>query len=152
MSINRTSTNLVRFLGSQLSAEVSRGQFGNVFRSGSSVEKSINASVLRLTSGNLVPASVNIEEYHAAFAFLEQRGISKLVAEAMAVVFVDVARTQNVGVMSLLDNADSSSLSLVKNQVYQIINQLRDSTSQLSNASAANNNNSLISRQLKPYA
>lgn len=152
MSVNRTSTNLVRFFGSQLSAEVDRAQFGNVFRSGSSIEKSIDASILRLTRGNLVPASVNIEEFHAALGFLEERDIPRIVAESMAVVFVDVAKVQKVKVMQLLDSVETSSISLVRNQVYQLINQLRDNTSKLSNASAANNNNSLISRQLKPYA
>jgi hypothetical protein len=152
MAVNRTSTSLVRFLGTQLSAEISRAQFSNVFRSGQSTERTITPSVIRLTSGNLVPAAINIDEFYAAAAFLESRGISQLVAQAMAVVFVDVAKNQNVGVMRLLDSADSESISLVRKEVYQIINQLRDSTSQLSNAPAAQNANSLVNRQLKPYA
>lgn len=152
MSVNRTSTNLVRFFGAQLSAEFSRGSFTNVFSSGTGQERSVDPGVVRLVQTDLVPASINTNEFDAVSAFLQTRGSSKQAANAMAVVFIDVANKERIPAMQLLDALDTDSVKLSKNTVYRIINQLRDITNQLSNASSTDNKQSLISRNLKPYA
>lgn len=148
MAVNRTSTNLIRFLGAELSGEINRSSLSNVFRNNQGGERSIAADVLRMTDENLVPASININEFESAIAFLQRRNVAPNAVRAMAVVFVDVAERSGVSVMSILNNADKNVIGLLEARVYEYINQLRDGTSQLSRAPRINNNKSLISRRL----
>ena len=148
MAVNRSSTNLVRFLGAELSVELNRSSLSNTFRSGRGGERSLPPDTVRLSDADLVPASINIGQYEAALAFLQKRGVSPNAVRAMAVVFVDVANRSGTSVMSFLNNVDNNVVGLLEARVYDYINQLRDPSSQLSRAPRISNKNSLISRRL----
>src|SRR6056297_2098287 len=131
MTINRTSSSLVRYLGSNVKTTVSRGKLVNTVVRGQGNEQTRNAAVQR-TDSNLVPASVDIGDYQAAFAYLERRGVSPVAAQTMAVVFIDAAKANNQSVMSLLESASDEALAITNANTYTFINQLRNLTTQLS--------------------
>ena len=150
MAVNRTSTSLTRFLGAQLSVEQSQGAFGNVFRRGDGTQRSRPAEISRLSEGDLFPASVNIEKYHAAVSFFQRRGAEPNVIPALAIGLIDVAKKLNQDVYSLLNVNDSNQLDLIEEKVYLYLNQLRDATNQLGSVNSVNNSTSLIRRRLYP--
>jgi len=148
MAANRISTNLVRYLGADLSARSNRGKLSNVVKDGQGREIVVPADAQRTFDTNLVPASINVGEFDAAQGYLQQRGAEPLAAKAMAVVMVDAARAQGVSVMALLEGSNTETLSLLEANTYRFINQLRDGTSQLSASRGVDNRTSVRSRYL----
>lgn len=147
MTVNRTSTSLVRFLGAEVSARQTNGKLANNVKNGLGGERTLPADQQR-TANTLEPDSLNIAEYQAALAHMQRVGAEPLTAKAMAVVMVDAAKAQSVGVMSLIDSSSTTEMALVSNQAYIYINQLRDGSSQLGASQTINNANSLRSRYL----
>ncbi len=148
MTVNRISTSLVRYLGAGVSARNVSGRLSNIVKDGQGTEIVQPADAQRTFNTNLVPASINVGEFHAARGFLQQRGAEPLAAKAMAVVFVDAARAQGVSVMSLLEGANEEKVALLQAQTYKFINQLRDESSQLSGSRSIDNRVSVRSRYL----
>ena len=147
MAVNRTSTSLVRFLGAEVSARQTNGKLSNNVKNGLGGERTQPADQQR-TANTLEPEAINIAEYQAAFAHMQGAGAAPLAAKAMAVVMVDAAKAQGVGVMSLIDSASPTEVALVSNTAYTYINQLRDGSSQLGASQAIDNTKSLRSRFL----
>jgi hypothetical protein len=150
MTVNRVSTSLVRFFGAGVKAQQAGGKLSNLVSDGQGGETPMAADVQRFLTKGLTPASVNIHDYQSALGHLERLGASPLAAKAMALVFVDAAKAQGVSVMSLIESTNSSQLSLLSAETYKYINQLRDSTNQLSGSVAVDNSLSLRSRYLIP--
>ena len=148
MAANRISTNLVRYLGADVSARKSNGKLSNLVKDGQGREIVQPADAQRTFNTNLVPASINVGEFDAAQGYLQQRGAEPLAAKAMAVVMVDAARAQGVSVMSLLEGSNTERLSLLEANTYKFINQLRDGSSQLSASKGVDNRTSVRSRYL----
>ncbi len=137
--VERVSTELVRFFGVQLSREISGGKFANVFRGGDQSQTTVPASFDRLSRANLQPASINIDEYQTALGFLLDGGAGKTVAPAMAVAFVDVAKSLGVTVSALLTVSDQKTIGILQEKAYKFLNRLRDSTSTLGRAEPVDN-------------
>lgn len=137
--VERVSTELVRFFGVQLSREVSNGKFANVFRGGDQSQVSSTASLDRLSRTNLIPASINIDQYQTALGFLLESGAEKAVAPAMAVAFVDVAKSLGITVSALLTVSDEKTIRVLQDRAYKFLNRLRDSTSSLTIAESVDN-------------
>lgn len=150
MTIKRTATSLVLFLGAELSAQSSLSKLTNVFKGGQGTEKAAPAVVRRLTSPELVPASININEYQIAKAHLEKAGASPGAVKAMAVVFVDTAEYLGVSVSSLLVRTTDKTIGLLQSRVFDYLNQLTGTTSQLGKVVEIKNDRSFISRRLRP--
>lgn len=152
MTVERSSTSLVRFLGAEVAARKTGGKLVNIIRNGLGGEIAPDASSQRVGesagAGNAVPASINIAEYEAALAHMQQNGAAPLAAKAMAVVMVDTAAAQGVNVMALLKTTGAREIALVSNAAYSYINQLRDLSSQLGGSETIDNNKSLRSRYL----
>lgn len=150
MTVERSSTNLVRFLGASVKATQNQGKLVNTVSNGQGGESTRrSASVGRLANRGQGAASINIADYQAALGYLELRGVPHLAAKAMAAVLVDSAKSQGIGVMKLLETS-SQRVSLSDNNVFNRINQLRDGTSQLSNSRPIDNSKSTKSRFIKP--
>ena len=148
MAVNRISTSLVRFLGAEVSARSNNGSLANVVKEGQGTEIVSPAYTQRVFNTSLTPASVNVKEFDAALGFFENRGAEPLAAKAMALVMVDAAKSQGVPVMRLLDGSDTQQIALFEAQTFNLINQLRDGTSQLSGSKPTNNQTSVRSRFL----
>jgi hypothetical protein len=147
MAVNRQSTSLVRFLGAEVSARQTNGKLGNNVKSGLGGERTRPADQQR-TANTLEPDSIKIADYQAALAHMQSLGAEPLTAKAMAMVMVDAAKAQGTGVMSLIDSASTTEMSLVSNTAYKYINQLRDISSQLGASEDIDNSKSLRSRYL----
>lgn len=150
MAVNRSSTSLVRYLGATVKANTSSGSLANTTQNARGGEVRNDPSVRRFTSTGLKQDSIKIADYQAALGYLESRGLDPIVAKTMAVVFVDVAKSQGVGVMSLLETSNPTALSLVNAEVFNRINQLRDLTSQLNSSSPIDNTASVPARRIGP--
>lgn len=137
--VERVSTELVRFFGVQLSREISSGKFANVFRGGDQTQKTIPASFDRLSRENLIPASINIDQYQTALGFLLEAGTAKTIAPAMAVAFVDVANALEINVSALLSVSDNKTLKVLQENAYRFLNRLRDPSSSLTRAEPVDN-------------
>lgn len=148
MAAERSSTSLVRFLGAEVSARNTAGKLANVVKDGLGGERTQDASSQRAGAENTEPASIKISDFEAALAHMQRNGVEPLAAKAMAVVMVDVAKSQGVGVMSLLKDTSAQEMALVSAEAYTFINQLRDGSSQLSGSKAIDNAKSLRSRYL----
>lgn len=147
MVVNRSSTSLVRFLGAEVSARQSSGSLANVVKGGLGGEVAQPADTQRLAN-TLAPASVKISEYQSALMHMQNQGAAPNAAKAMAMVMVDAAQAQGVGVMSLIKTNDVTKMGLVSNTAYAYINQLRDGSSQLGGSQSIDNSKSLRSRYL----
>lgn len=147
MVVNRTSTSLVRFLGAEVSARQTNGKLANNVKHGLGGERTLPADQQR-TANTLEPDSLNIADFQAAFAHIQSLGAEPLAAKAMAMVLVDSAKAQGIGVMSLIDSSNTTEMSLISNTAYTYINQLRDGSSQLGASQAIDNTKSLRSRYL----
>ncbi len=148
MAANRASTQLVQFLGAEITARNTAGKLANVVKDGLGGERTRDASSQRAGTEDVEPASINIADFQAALAHMQQNGAEPLAAKTMAVVMVDAAKAQGVGVMSLLKNTSAQEVALVSQEAYRFINQLRDISSQLSGSKAIDNSKSLRSRYL----
>ncbi len=148
MAVNRSSTSLVRYLGATVKANKSSGSLANVTQDARGGETRANPSVRRLTRRGQVQDSIKIADYQAALGYLGKLGVDPIVAKTMAVVFVDVAKSQGVGVMSLLESADATALSLANAEVFNRVIQLRDLTSQLNSSSPIDNTASVPARRI----
>ena len=148
MASKRVSTQLVQFLGAEITARNTAGKLVNVVKDGLGGERTRQADSQRAGETNVEPASINISDFGAALAHMQRNGAEPLAAKAMAVVMVDAAKAQGVGVMALLKDTDAQEISLVNNTAYKFINQLRDGSSQLSGSEAIDNSKSLRSRYL----
>jgi len=148
MAVNRVSTSLIRYLGAEVSARNNNGSLSNLVKSGQGREIVQPADTERVFNSSLVPASVKISEFDAAFGYLQNKGAAPLAAKAMALVMVDAAKAQGVGVMSLLEQRDGNKLALLDAQTFNYINQLRDGSSQLSSSKTVDNRKSVRSRYL----
>ena len=147
MTVNRQSTSLVRFLGAEVSARQTNGKLGNNVKNGLGGERARPADQQR-TANTLEPDSIKIADYQAALAHMQSVGAEPLAASTMAMVLVDSAKAQGMGVMSLIDSASTTEMSLVSNTAYKYINQLRDISSQLGASEDIDNSKSLRSRYL----
>jgi len=147
MAANRTSTSLVRFLGAEVSARQSSGSLANTVKGGLGGEVAQPADTQRLAN-TLTPASVKISDYQSALMHMQNSGAEPFAAKAMAMVLVDAAQAQGVGVMSLIKTTDVTKMALVSNSAYTYINQLRDGSSQLGGSQNIDNGKSLRSRYL----
>ena len=147
MAVNRQSTSLVRFLGAEVSARQTNGKLANNVKSGLGGERTQPADYQR-TANTLEPDSINIADYQAALGHMQRLGAAPLAAKAMAMVMVDSAKAQGIGVMSLIDSSSTVEMALVSNTAYTYINQLRDSSSQLGASQDIDNSKSLRSRYL----
>ena len=147
MAVNRQSTSLVRFLGAEVSARQTNGKLANNVVNGLGGERTQPADFQR-TVNTLEPDSIKIADFQAALGHMQGLGAEPLAAKTMAVVLVDSAKAQGVGVMSLIDSASTEELSLVSNTAYTYINQLRDGSSQLGASQDIDNSESLRSRYL----
>ena len=67
----------------------------------------------------------------------------------MAVAFVDVAKSQGINVMSLLETTDPAKIAVIDAQVFNRMNQIRDLTSQLSSSSNIDNTASVPARRIQ---
>ena len=150
MAVNRSSTSLVRYLGATVKANTSSGVLGNTTQNARGGETRINPSVRRLTQRGLKQDAIKIADYQAALGYLEGLGVAPTVAKTMAVVFVDAAKSQGVGVMSLLESANATALSLANAEVFNRVNQLRDLTSQLNTSTPIDNTASVPARRIGP--
>lgn len=148
MAVNRVSTQLVQFLGAEITARNTAGKLVNVVKDGLGGERTQQADSQRASLVDVEPASIKIADFQAALAHMQRNGVEPLAAKAMAVVMVDAARAQGVGVMSLLRDTSAQEMALVNNSAYKFINQLRDGSSQLSGSEAIDNSKSLRSRYL----
>lgn len=144
-TLNRVSTDLVRFLGAQLSTEIANGKFSNVFRQ-SELRTTVPAAVRRLTQQNLQPASISTEQYHIALSYLQKAGSEPAAASALAVAFLDVAQALQIPVATLIANTDSNTLKLLDRKAYSFLNRLRDPTSALGDAFDVDNSSTLLQR------
>ena len=147
MAVNRQSTSLVRFLGAEVSARQTNGKLANNVKNGLGGERASPADQQR-TSNTLEPDSIKIADYQAALSHMQTLGAEPLTAKAMAMVMVDSAKAQGVGVMSLIDSANTTEMALISNTAYTYINQLRDTSSQLGASEDIDNSKSLRSRYL----
>jgi hypothetical protein len=139
VAVNRVSTSLVSYLGAEVSARNTRGGLRNTIKSGQGNEILAPADPGRASNKNLVNASVKIADFDAAKGYFESRGAAPLAAKAMALVLVDVAKAQGVSTMSLLDGSDKQKIKLIEAEAYNYINQLRETTTQLSGSKPTNN-------------
>lgn len=144
--LERVSTELVRFFGIQLSRELDSGKFANVFRGGDQSQKTIPASLERLTTDGLIPASINIDQYQTALGFLLESGAERTIAPAMAVAFVDTAKALGISVSGLLTLSDDKTIKLLQDRAYGFLNRLRDPSSSLTRAEPVDNNLSRMFR------
>jgi len=147
MTVNRQSTSLVRFLGAEVSARQTNGKLANNVVNGLGGERTQPADYQR-TANTLEPDSIKIADYQAALGHMQGLGAEPLTAKAMAMVMVDAAKAQGVGVMSLINSSSTEEMSLISNTAYTYINQLRDGSSQLSASQDIDNSESLRSRYL----
>ena len=147
MAVNRTSTSLVRFLGAEVSARKTNGSLANNVKGGLGGEVAQPADTQRLAN-NLTPASIKISDYQAALMHMQKQGVAPNAAKAMAMVMVDAARAQGVGVMSLIETNNTTKMALVSSTTYTYMNQLRDGSSQLGGSQSIDNSKSLRSRYL----
>lgn len=151
MAVNRSSTSLVRYLGATVKANSAGGNsLANTVTDGTGGETRANPSVRRFGTTGLVQDSIKIADYQSALGYLGQRGVDPITAKTMAAVFVDVAKSQGVGVMSLLETSDPDALAVIDSQVFNRMNQLRDLTSQLSSSAAIDNTASVPARRIQP--
>lgn len=147
MAVNRQSTSLVRFLGAEVSARQTNGKLANNVKNGLGGERTLPADQQR-TANTLEPDSIKIADYQAALGHMQTLGAEPLTAKAMAMVMVDAAKAQGVGVMSLIDSSTTTEMALISNTAYTYINQLRDTSSQLGASEDIDNSKSLRSRYL----
>ena len=148
MAVNRSSTSLIRYLGTTVKAGSSgSSRTTNVTQDAVGGETRIDPAGRRMSQVGLKQDAIKIADYQAALGYLEQRGVDPLVAKTMAAVFVDVAKSQSVSVMSLFEN--NADLSLVNNEVLNRLNQLRDLSSQLSSSNPIDNTASVPARRIQ---
>jgi len=150
MAVNRSSTSLVRYLGATVKAANAGGNaLTNVATDNQGTETRNDPAVRVLSRRGQTQDSIKIADYQAALGYLGQRGVDPLVAKTMGAVFVDVAKSQGVSVMSLLETTDPTALALIDSQVFNRMNQLRDLTSQLSSSSSIDNTASVPARRIQ---
>ena len=148
MAVNRSSTSLVRYLGTTVkSGSSGSSRVTNVTQNARGGETRIDPAGRRFSQTGLQQDAIKIADYQAALGYLGQRGVDPLVAKTMAAVFVDVAKSQSVSVMSLFEN--NADLSLVNNEVLNRLNQLRDLSSQLSSSNPIDNTASVPARRIQ---
>lgn len=150
MTVNRSSTSLVRYLGATVKAGKSGGsKLTNVASDVQGTVTRVDPATRLLTQTGLKQDSIKIADYQAALGYLGQRGIDPLVAKTMAAAFVDVAKSQGINVMSLLETTDPAKIAVIDAQVFNRMNQIRDLTSQLSTSSNIDNTASVPARRIQ---
>ena len=148
MAVNRSSTSLIRYLGTTVkSGSAGASKVTNVTQNARGGETRIDPAGRRMSQTGLQQDAIKIADYQAALGYLGKRGVDPLVAKTMAAVFVDVAKSQGVSVMSLFEN--NADLSLVNNEVLNRLNQLRDLSSQLSSSNPIDNTASVPARRIQ---
>lgn len=149
MAVNRSSTSLVRYLGTTVKAANTGGdRLANVTQNARGGETRNDPSARRFSSVGLQQDAIKIADYQAALGYLGERGVDPLVAKTMAAVFVDVAKSQDRSVMSLFEITSDNEIALVENEVLNRLNQLRDLSSQLSSSSPVDNTASVPARRI----
>lgn len=148
VAVNRSSTSLVRYLGTTVKANVAGGKLTNVISDGDGTQRRVDPSVRRQTTPGLVQDAIKISDYQAALGYLGQMGVDPLVAKTMAAVFVDVAKSQGRSVISLFETANDNDVALVNKEVLNRLNQLRDLSSQLSSSTPIDNTASVPARRI----
>ena len=146
--VNRTSKQVVQFLGADITARNTGGGLHNVVKDGLGGERFQQPDTQRGTSVDFEDGALNINEYQAALVHMENNGVQPLAAKSMALVLLDVAKVRGLNVMSLINNTEAQELALVGTEAYQYINQLRNGNSQLSGSNTIDNSKSLRSRYL----
>ena len=145
-------TQLIQFLGAEITARNRGGALHNVVKNGLGGERTQQADSQRVgrnaSTADFEAGSINIGDYEAALVYMEAHGAEPLAAKAMALVMLDAAKAQGVGVMSLLKTTSTQEVALVTNEAYKYINQLRDISSQLSGSGTIDNSKSYRSRYL----
>ena len=149
MAVNRSSTSLVRYLGATVKANTTNGKLSNVVQNGQGTEARNNPAIRRQSTTGLVQDAIKISDYQSAIGYLGKRGIDPLVAKTMAAVFVDVAKSLGVGVMSLLESTSDGTLSLVNSEYFNRVNQLRDLSSQITSSNPIDNTASVPARRIR---
>jgi len=146
--VNRTSKQITKFLGAEITARNTGGGLRNTFKNNLGGERTRQPDAIRGSTSDFEAGSLNIGDYEAALMYMQNNGAQPLAAKAMALVLVDVAKAQGVGVNTLLSNSDAVAVALNSTEAYTYINQLRGGSSQLSGSDTIDNSKSLRSRYL----
>lgn len=145
---NRTSKQITQFLGAEVTARNTGGGLRNTVKNGLGDERTRQADSVRGSTSDFEAGALNIDDYQAALVYMQNNGSEPLAAKAMALVLLDVAKAQGVGVNTLLSNTEDVAVALNSTEAYTYINQLRGGGSQLSGSDAIDNSKSLRSRYL----
>ena len=148
MAVNRTSKQITQFLGAEITARNTGGGLRNTIKNGLGGERTLQPDAIRGSTSDFEAGALNIDDYEAALVYMQNNGAQPLAAKAMALVLIDVAKAQGVGVNTLLSNTDAVAVALNSTEAYTYINQLRGGGSQLSGSDTIDNSKSLRSRYL----
>lgn len=150
MAVNRSSTSLIRYLGTTVKAgSGGSSRVTNITQDARGDETRVDPAGRRFSQVGLQQDAIKIADYQAALGYLGQMGVDPLVAKTMAAVFVDVAKSQGRNVMSLFETANASDIALIDKEVLNRLNQLRDLSSQLSSSSPIDNTASVPARRIQ---
>lgn len=135
---------LIPYFGSQLSANVAASRLSTL----TSDQSTANAANKLLGSIKLLPASVNIQQLSIAKSYFVSMGTPSTVAETMALLLIDVAKSQNTSVMKIIEQAKSNTGILFGADTYSVLNLLRQTITQIGIATPISNKNSYTSRSI----
>jgi len=150
MAIKRSSTDLLRFFGAQITPGIAQDKILNIIKQGQGFEVPLDASLERIDFENNRPATINPSVFRVIKSYFVEIGATELNAKTMALLVIDAAQVQGVTALSLLGDIKNNTKINFDSATYTVLNQLRDPTSQLVIASSVNNSNSVNARNVLP--
>lgn len=151
-SIGRFSSQMLTYLGTQKTVKLTAGgQYSNTFKyqTGYTAFPS-PGSVQQEFLGGGVTGAYNSNAFDSTKCFFMSRGASKVYADTMAAMAIDIAAMLGVSVQSFLEQSIKSGKQLsLGMDAYRAFNNLRDPGHQVGIVTTVNNRFSLQSRQIK---
>ena len=150
-SIGRFSSQMLSYLGTQRTVQSVGGTpqntykyaFGNtVFPTPGNVQQSAQDAGV---SGSFKGA-----DYNSTQCFFLSRGASKVYADTMTALTIDISSVLGVTTQSILENTNAVGQLTLDENAYLVFNELRDPGHQVGTATPVNNRLSLQAREIQP--
>ena len=148
-AIGRFSSQMLTYLGTQRTIRVVNGVAENTFKyqTGPTTFPGIDSvSVDALENG--VVGNYSPEAYNFTKGYFQSRGASKVYADTMTGLSIDIAAILGVSTQTLLENMDPKKM-LLSDDAYRVFNLLRDPGNQVGTVTSVDNRYSLQARAIR---
>lgn len=149
-SIGRFSSQMLTYLGTQKTVKNVTGVPSNTFKYAFGTTTFPSPDSLKQSDlGGGVSGAWSPISFDSTKSFFLSRGATKVYADTMAAMVIDIAAVLGVTPQSLLEKAETLGKLQLDANAYRAFNELRDPSHQVAVATGIDNRNSLQSREIR---